>query len=381
MEKKEILDIIAKNVRRLMNEQDLSINELARRCHVSTSTVSKVIHAKMSLTVPLAVGFANGLGVDLSQLMAGLVSAKPVVEKKKAAVTFFIGILSINHQRITCIHDHKKSVIASSQLEGSLDLADTTGFVITQIEEAIQAAIASSSIKDFSLKQAQLNLVAQSYEFEDKRQKFINSADRLFASVNVLSDWQLTYLSAFPKKNGISLIVDKGISLSCMQDNVIKKLGGWKYPVYDLGGENWLGQQTIRHTIEAVEGFVAMSSLAHAVIAKFNGKLEKLTEACFKSEFNPAMYPLFSEMLLRAYHEKDKAAEKIIQDGFAHVEKLVRHAQTVFDVEGPIALNGSLSKIYKPYFKGVNFKKTLSIDAKANFLVGINHEMLGNISV
>jgi glucosamine kinase len=165
----------------------------------------------------------------------------------------------------------------------------------------------------------------------------------------LLPDWQLTYLAAFEKSPGISLIIDKGVSLSYMHGGKLKKLGGWKFPVYDLGGENWLGVETIRHTIEAVEGYIPMSNLAHNVMAKFNGKIEKITETCFKGgDFD--VYCLFSDILLRSYLTGDNAAKAIIEHGFHLIYRSIKKVDTILGKELKITMNGSLTDIYKVFF-------------------------------
>ena len=163
----------------------------------------------------------------------------------------------------------------------------------------------------------------QSYEFEDTRIRFINYASRLFQQVIILPDWQITYMKAFGKREGISLVVEKGASLSYRHNDQLKKIGGWKFPVYDLGGENWLGVETIKHTIEAFEGFVPMSKLAHNVLAKFNGKIERITEVCFKGNKDTDIYSLFTETLLYNYFIGDQAAKNIVENGFEKVNALI----------------------------------------------------------
>lgn len=66
MQKKRVLNIIADNVTQLMNEQDESITTLARRCKVSAGTISKIINASMSITIPMAITIVDGLQVDLT---------------------------------------------------------------------------------------------------------------------------------------------------------------------------------------------------------------------------------------------------------------------------------------------------------------------------
>lgn len=381
MEKKQILTVIANNVRNIMNQDNISSTVLARKCKISTGTISKIINGNMSITIPMAMNIAAGLGIDINDLLKGLTEEKSKKDRIKKIEPnkndeLSIGVLSITNKRITCIKDHSGKTIGTSELEGGLDLTETSGNLMQLIQESISEALPKNNTVQAKLKQAKLNLVTQSYEFEDTRSKFILFAKKYFKEVILLPDWQITYLAAFGSKSGISLTTDKGVSLSYMHNGNLKKLGGWKFPVYDLGGENWLGVETIRHTIEAVEGYTPMSTLAHNVLAKFNGKIERITETCFKGEKNPDIYCLFAESLLRAYFTGDSAAKEIMEHGFQLIYRAVEKVDSIVGSELKIVMNGSLADIYKKFFNKNRLITPPSDAEKAKLLVDITPEFL-----
>ncbi len=350
MEKKQILSIVANNLRVLMNKQGLSVSELARRCDISTGTVSKIMAGQMALSIITAMRIADGLNVTIGELMQGLMNPATnatVQEDAEDLDEFNVGILSLGNRRVTCILAQTGTVIATSELNGGLDLAETSGKLMHSIQEAITAALETLDKQTIKLKQMRLKLVTQSYEFESTRQKFMYFAERYFKEVILLSDWQLTCLSIFNDKPGVSLVVDKGVSLSYQHEGVINKLGGWKFPVYDLGGENWLGAETIRHTVEAAEGYVPMSALAQTVLSKFNGKIEAITETCFKGGLGADVFCSFTPFLLRAYFTEDPAAVEIIDKGVAAIQKMIARVDAITGEKLDIALHGSLLDIYK----------------------------------
>ena len=351
MEKKQILSIVSNNLRNLMNKQGVSISDLARRCDMSTGTISKIIAGNMVLSVITAMKIAEGLDANMSQLFHGLANHHSIEEENRekddVADIVNIGILSLGNRRITCILDPDGAVIGTSELNGGLDLVETAGKLIKDIEEAINAALPNNGNKAINLKQAKLKLVTQSYEFENTRHKFIHFAERYFKEVILLSDWQLTYLSVFGEKPGISLIVDKGVSLSYQHNGIIKKLGGWKFPIYDFGGENWLGIETIRHTIRAVEGYCPMSELAKTVLSSFDGKIESIVENFFKGGLGADVSSTFSQFLLRAYFKKDPEAEKIIAHGATFIHESIKRVDEITGNKLNIVVQGSLVDIYK----------------------------------
>lgn len=380
MEKAEIVSVIAENVRGIMNAKGITSPVLSRKCNITTGTISKIINGQMNLTVQVAMKLAEGLEVSINDLLKGLTTEKITPYETKSSDEdedrLSIGVLSINNKRITCVKNQLGDVLGTSELEGGLDLTETSGDLREAIIEAILQTSFESKIEPDILKNSKLNLVTQSYEFEDTRSKFILFAKKYFHDVILMPDWQITYLADFSNSEGISLVTDKGVSLSYKHNGTLKKLGGWKFPVYDFGGENWLGAETIHHTIEAAEGYIPMSNLAHTVLAKFNGKIEKITETCFKGAKDPDIYCLFTEPLLRCCVSEDPAAIKILESGAANIKRLVERADAIVGKKLKISINGSLANIYKSYFPKERLIIPSSDAQKANLLADVTKDYL-----
>lgn len=378
MEKEKVLKIIGQNLRTLINEQSMTVNELARRSNVSAGTISKIMNGNMGLTVTMAMTIANGLKVDIASILQGL-SENPELlfhkKTKKQRDDITIGLLSLNNRRITCICDYNQNIIGFSELENGLDLAESFNSLQQLINESIASAVSDAHV-EINLKKADINLVLQSYEFEDTRVKFINFMQRFFNQVTILSDWQLTHMCNFDKTNGISLIVDKGISLSYKYQNSIRKIGGWKFPLYDIGGENWLGVESIKHTIEAYEGFIPMSNLARTILSKHGSSLNVIVELCFKGNTNHDVYCIFSEILINQYLNGVPEAKFIIEKGKKHVKRLLQRADDITKIPGKIALQGSLRKIYESVVSKERLIEHKDNFYKAEFLAKINQKTL-----
>jgi N-acetylglucosamine kinase-like BadF-type ATPase/plasmid maintenance system antidote protein VapI len=377
MKKENILSTISDNLRYLMNKQDVSISELARRCDMSSGTITKIIAGSMSLSIITAMKIADGLDVDISQLFKGLINVdlEEMNIKEDAEITN-IGILSLENKRATCILDSSHRVIGTSELSGGLDLAETSGKLIRDIQDAIESALYHSGKKEIDLKQSKLKLVMQSYEFENTRNKFIHFAERYFQEIIILSDWQLTYLSVFDKKPGISLIVDKGVSLSYQHEGSIKKIGGWKFPVYDLGGENWLGIETIKHTIRAFEGYCPKSELAKIVLSNFEGKIESIVETFFKGGLGADAPSTFTKYLFQAYFSNVPEAHEIMNRGLGFIKESIARIDEITGRKMDIAIQGSLANIYKENIEKERLINNLSTKDNIELLAKITKEEL-----
>ncbi|MCF6765994.1 helix-turn-helix domain-containing protein [Thiotrichales bacterium 19S3-7] len=368
-------EIVLDNIKLLMNAKGWSLRTLATQSSMSPGNLSKILQGSVKLSLPAAFKIAEALDVDFQdKLLKGVKTySKEEAELKK----YSIGIVSINNRRLTSILDHNGNKVSESTLSRGLDLADESADLIQLVQEAINDAwVKINSVSSLNPSEIKLNLVMQSYEFEEKRKRFLRLTHKYFNDVTILPDWVVTLLATFDGAEGISLIVDKGVSLSYLYDNYLRKIGGWKYPVYDLGGENWLGVETIKHTIEAVEGYVPMSDLAHNVISKFNGKIDYITETCHLSN-DADIYCVFSEMLLRAYYTSETMAKQIVRAGANHIKQMIALVDQRTNNQLQITLNGSLRELYTPYLDSNRiFDITSTNKDLSELLAQINDERL-----
>lgn len=385
MDKQMISATVAANIQTLMNKLDISSANLARKCNLPSGTISKILKGAMNITIPMAVTLAKGLDTNVSELLVGLENSKSTktkIKKSYAKDSLIIGILSIDNKRMTCIQDKDGEIIGTSEIYEGLDLAESTTSLMALIKESIQVALPlDQPISLNQLKNSTINLVMQSYEFEETQKKFQQFMKRQFKTVRIIPDWQITYFAAFDNKPGISLVIDKGVSLSYLLNDQLKKIGGWKFPVYDLGGENWIGLETIHHTIEAIEGYIEPTELSRNVIAKFNGKIEKITEACFKGGRDPDIYCSFCEIALRAYAAGDPAAKTIIEKGYKLISRSIDLADEITEAKLMITLNGSLADIYKPYLPKDRLIAPQGSTDQASLLASIDDDFLKNHGV
>lgn len=391
------LEKIVKNINSSLAKMKISKNELAKLSGLPMSTIGRILSGERNFTVDKMIPIARALNMDLADFFVGI-KTKDIKEQKENSLTkenlLSAGILSIGKKRLTCIIDSEKNIIGTSELSGDLDLAESTSNLLEDISISICTAIENSSIESYKnlsrteIRQAEffskidLKIVTQSYEFMEKRKNFIYKANQLFHTVIHMPDWQITYLTDFNESKGISLVIDKGVSLSYMHQGTLKKLGGWKFPVYDFGGENWLGAKTIHHTIEATEGLIPPSKLAAEVLSNYDGKIEKITEACFHSGARSSdVYSSFITPLIRFYFLGDENAKSIVLSGFKEIKKLIHRAEEDLKTPSKIAIHGSLSEVYKHHLDPCQLIKASDDESKVLLLSGITKEFLSEHGV
>jgi N-acetylglucosamine kinase-like BadF-type ATPase/plasmid maintenance system antidote protein VapI len=378
--------MIVENINSALRSRKMTKNELIKLSGLPASTISRILSGERNFTIDKMIPIARALNIDINEFFSG-VQTKDVSKQKSTQINdkqyLSAGILSIDRKRFACIKDANKKVVATSVLTGDLDLAEPIANLLAQIEDSICAALLNSPVEKYQkmseseirqgefLETINLNLVTQSYEFLEKRKNFIYKASQLYNSVIHLPDWQITYLSDFKNTQGIALIVDKGVSLSFMHQGKLQKLGGWKFPAYDLGGENWLGNQAVQHTIEAAEGICESTKLSSTILAKYNNELYKLVETCFHGA-NTDVFCQFCETLSLCYFQKDRKAQEIITTGFNEIMRLVNAAKNILQTRLDISISGSLSNIYQHHFDKKHVAESASYQDKTSLLASID---------
>jgi len=367
--------VIAMNIRHIMAARALSNKDVVDLTGISPATVSKILNHQLKVTSDKLMDFCRGLQVPVTTLLEGLdyVDAVPEKQKQVKLPTFSVGILSINDRRICMVDKESGGQIGSSEVTGNLSLADSYPDFLRKLKESISLSLGDTTQGPDSFKNINLSIVTQCYEFEKTRQKFQESLSRVFRKVRILSDWQLTYKAAFDKQSGISLVVDKGVSLSYMMDGQLQKLGGWGFPIYDMGGEYWLGMMALRHTIQAEEGFAQKSLLSSSVLVEYSGRLEFLVEKNLKNIKDFEKYIKFSDLLLHSYHANDKMAAAIVKEGYAEISKMIAKVDTLFGKEVKISISGSLADLYRPFIDGNRLLRKITDTDKTGLLVCLNY--------
>lgn len=386
---------IVENINHALRLRKMTKNDLIKFSGLPASTVSRILSGERNFTIDKMIPIARALNINISDFFSGIQTKDDNKEKGSLIddkQLLSIGILSINRKRFTSIKDVNQKLVATSVLSGDLDLAEPIATLLVQIEDSIVAALRNSSIKqhqkmpeseirkiDF-LGTINLRLVTQSYEFLERRKNFIYKSSMIYNSVIHLPDWQITYLSDFKETPGISLIVDKGVSLSFMHQGILKKLGGWKFPAYDLGGENWLGNQAVQHTIEAAEGMCEPTKLSATILTKYNNELYKLVETCFHGATTD-VFCRFCETLVSCYFQEDYKAQEIIATGFKEIMRLVNAATNILQTKMKISISGSLANVYQHHFDEELLIKSTENQEKSSLLANIDKEFLAKNSV
>ena len=86
---------VAQRIRMYRTRQHMTIDTLARKLHVSPSTISKYENARLALNVSVLFEIADALNVSVNQLTDYQKPGKPKIEKLMNAVSSDVPIFSI----------------------------------------------------------------------------------------------------------------------------------------------------------------------------------------------------------------------------------------------------------------------------------------------
>ncbi len=338
------------NIKNLMHKKGISLRLLAKQCDMSAANFSKILNGYIKLNFNTLIKIANNLNVDLqNDILVGIVTTNAMQDNGNKYVN--IAILSSNQKILIYICDQSYNLIVNFIVSGELNLLTDHSNIIKLINDNIYLAVKNLSAekRNFVLNSnIKLKLLVQSYDITSKRNSFYHMSLKFFDKVYLYPNWFINLYSNFNNADGIILFLDKNITLAYNYNNIVKRIGGWQYPLYDLGGENYLGIATIRHTIEVLNDYIPMTGLANHVIAKCNGSIENICEMCLCSN-DVNKYAVFHEMLLHCYFTGELEAKKIIEKSVNHIKKLINVADKKIGRKLKIAVSGSLARIYAPF--------------------------------
>jgi len=132
------------------------------------------------------------------------------------------------------------------------------------------------------------------------------------------------------------------------------RVGGWGFPVSDEGSGAWLGLETVRRTLWALDGRASASPLLDEAANRFGHDPNTITR--WASEAAPADFGTFAPLVFRHAGEGDTVARKLVTSAAGHVERI---AEALL-VSGArrLALMGGLAQPFEPWLSE-NMKRSL----------------------
>ncbi|MBT3070988.1 N-acetylglucosamine kinase [Rhodomicrobium sp. Az07] len=166
-----------------------------------------------------------------------------------------------------------------------------------------------------------------------------------FKAAIFTTDSHAACVGAHRGEDGGVIIAGTGSIGEASLRGVRHRVGGWGFPVSDEGSGAWLGLETVRRTLWALDGRAARSRLLDEVASRFDHDPNAVT--LWAIEAAPADYGTFAPLVFRHAGEGDAVARELVASAARHVERI---AEALLVLGTPrLALMGGLAEPLRPW--------------------------------
>ncbi len=159
-----------------------------------------------------------------------------------------------------------------------------------------------------------------------------------FPNFQLLTDAQIACLGAHGGQEGAIFIIGTGAIGISYRNGQWQQVGGWGFPLDDMGSGAWLGQQAIRAAINQHDGLITNSLLADMIWQHFDHLPEALIS--WSQHASSGNYGEFAPLVLNAFNQHDPVAVEIVQQ---QVTLLSRQIDALHTDGHPLCLMGGLA--------------------------------------
>ena len=205
------------------------------------------------------------------------------------------------------------------------------------VQQAIAAANAQAQLSNQQLAESHIVAGLAGAEIKPCAEKFLSLVEQ-YRHFTLLTDAQIACLGAHGGGDGAIFIIGTGaIGLAYKQDEW-QQVGGWGFPLDDMGSGAWLGQQAIRIAINQRDGIIEDSVLADSVWQRFDQESEQLI--AWSQQASSGHYGEFAPLVIDAFHQHDPHAISIAKQ---QIDLLSRQIAVLLKNQLPLSLMGGLA--------------------------------------
>ncbi len=250
--------------------------------------------------------------------------------------TFYIGIDGGGTSCRARIINSAGIVIGEGK-SGSANVFQNHQVAWQSVQQAINIANQSAQLSSEQLTESQIVAGLAGAEIKSCADQFL-SLVKDFKNFILLTDAQIACLGAHAGKEGAIFIIGTGAIGLAYENETWHQVGGWGFPLDDMGSGAWLGQQAVRVAINQFDGLIHGSVLADLVWQHFNHNSEQLIT--WSQQASSGHYGEFAPMVLEAFNKQDHFAIGIIEQQTALLSQQIK-ALLVNDL--PLSLMGGLA--------------------------------------
>lgn len=163
-----------------------------------------------------------------------------------------------------------------------------------------------------------------------------------FAHADVEFDGLIALQGALGDEEGVAAILGTGTAYIVRQNGRIHSIGGWGFPLSDLGGGARLGQSLLQECLLIHDGIHQGSALSTEILAEFGNKPDNLVEFAWTAR--PGDFGRYTPRVFAAAASGDAVAIMLLQRSAANVSETL---QLLVDQGAHrISLLGGMAELY-----------------------------------
>ncbi|MBC2885326.1 N-acetylglucosamine kinase [Ochrobactrum sp. CM-21-5] len=185
-----------------------------------------------------------------------------------------------------------------------------------------------------------------------------------FAHANVEFDGLIALQGALGDQDGIVAILGTGTAYIVRKDDRIHSVGGWGFPLSDLGSGARLGQSLLQECLLAHDGIHPRSPLTTAVLEEFGNKPDNLVEFAWTA--NPGDFGKYAPRVFQYACQGDETARMLLQRSAGYVSETL----DVLIAQGAerVSLLGGMAPLYVEWLPA--HQQKLIVEPAADALTG-----------
>lgn len=212
------------------------------------------------------------------------------------------------------------------------------------VEDAAGSAFAAAGIAVPARERVAIGLGLAGVHNKQWAANFV-AANPGYAAVALETDAYTTVLGAHDGAPGAIIALGTGsVGEILYADGTRREVGGWGFPAGDEAGGAWLGLRAVNHIQQVIDGRVAGSAFADAVIEACGSQRDRIQ--VWLANASQTQYAQIARIVLQHADANDTARGLMIDAG-AQVALIAQ----ALDATGtlPIALCGGLGEPMRPY--------------------------------
>jgi glucosamine kinase len=146
-----------------------------------------------------------------------------------------------------------------------------------------------------------------------------------FATARLASDAYIAWLGAHGGGDGAVIILGTGSVCFGRIGSRSHVLGGWGGEISDEAGAAAIGRESLRRSIWAWDGRIAMTPLAGQLLSAFGGSPVPMAAAARTA--TPADYAAWAPLVFQFAEQGDELAAAILRDAAGHVVRMIECLQ------------------------------------------------------